>query len=49
VEAVAARLGYRDSKTLRRHLRAVWGITPSALAGADLSALLAQLIAFLGG
>jgi AraC-like DNA-binding protein len=49
VESVAARLGYPDSKALRRHLRAVWGIAPSALASADLSALLAQLIAFLGG
>jgi AraC-like DNA-binding protein len=49
VEAVAERLGYRDSKTLRRHLRAVWGITPSALIGADLGALLAQLVSFLGG
>jgi AraC-like DNA-binding protein len=49
VESVAARLGYRDSKALRRHLRAVWGIAPSALASADLSALLAQLITFLGG
>jgi AraC-like DNA-binding protein len=49
VESVAERLGYRDSKALRRHLRAVWGITPSALAGADAGALLAQLVAFLGG
>jgi AraC-like DNA-binding protein len=49
VEATAERLGYRDSKALRRHLRAVWGITPSALAGADVGVLLAQLIAFLGG
>lgn len=49
VESVAERLGYRDSKALRRHLRAVWGITPSALAGADAGVLLAQLVAFLGG
>jgi transcriptional regulator GlxA family with amidase domain len=49
VESAAERFGYRDSKALRRHLRAVWGIAPSALTSADLSALLAQLIAFLGG
>jgi AraC-like DNA-binding protein len=49
VEATAGQLGYPDGKALRRHLRAVWGLTPMALAGAELESLLAQLVAYLGG
>jgi transcriptional regulator GlxA family with amidase domain len=49
VEATARQLGYPDGKALRRHLRAVWELTPMALVGADLEALLEVVVAFLGG
>jgi AraC-like DNA-binding protein len=47
VEATASHLGYSDSKALRRHLAAVWGVSPSQLPSADVPTLLRELVAFL--
>lgn len=46
-EAAAARLGYADSKALRRHLDAVWDMSPSQVTGADVDVLLCGAVAFL--
>ena len=47
VEAAASRLGYADSKGLRRHLDAVWGATPRTLATTSDDQLLCEVIAYL--
>jgi AraC-like DNA-binding protein len=47
-EVAAERLGYADSKALRRHLAAVWNMSPSQLGCADLDVLLGDAVAFLG-
>jgi AraC-like DNA-binding protein len=48
VETAAERLGYADSKALRRHLDAVWHMSPTQLECADLELLLRDAVAFLG-
>jgi len=47
-EAVAAQLGYADSKALRRHLATVWNMSPSQLGCVELDVLLEAAVAFLG-
>ena len=49
VAATSSRLGYADSKALRRHLTAVWSVSPTALScgDADLDLLLGELVSFL--
>jgi AraC-like DNA-binding protein len=47
VEDTASRLGYADSKGLRRHLAAVWSVSPTQLPCADLDTMLAGVVAFL--
>jgi AraC-like DNA-binding protein len=46
-ETAAVRLGYADSKALRRHLGAIWNVSPTQLACADLETLLRDAVAFL--
>ncbi|HEX7979125.1 MAG TPA: AraC family transcriptional regulator, partial [Gemmatimonadaceae bacterium] len=47
-ETAAAQLGYADSKALRRHLAAVWNLSPTQLTCADLDVLPRDVVAFLG-
>jgi len=49
VAATASRLGYADSKALRRHLAAVWSVSPTMLScgDADVSLLLDEMVTFL--
>jgi AraC-like DNA-binding protein len=49
VAATASRLGYADSKALRRHLAAVWSVSPTTLScgDADVSLLLNEMVTFL--
>lgn len=46
-EDTASRLGYADSKGLRRHLGAVWSVSPMQLPCSDLDKLLTGVAAFL--
>ena len=46
-EETASRLGYADSKGLRRHLAAVWSVSPTQLPCADLGTMLTGVVAFL--
>lgn len=47
VEQTASRLGYADTKALRRHLSAVWRKLPTQLTCAELDVLLRELATFL--
>jgi AraC-like DNA-binding protein len=49
VAATASRLGYADSKALRRHLSAVWSVSPTMLScgDADTTLLLGEMVTFL--
>ena len=47
-ESAAERLGYADTKALRRHVAAVWNVSPTQLGDADLEMLLRDAVAFLG-
>jgi AraC-like DNA-binding protein len=49
VAATASRLGYADSKALRRHLAAVWSVSPTTLScgDADVTLLLGEMVTFL--
>jgi AraC-like DNA-binding protein len=49
VAATASRLGYADSKALRRHLAAVWSVSPTMLScgDADVTLLLGEMVTFL--
>ena len=47
-ETAAERLGYADSKALRRHLATVWNMSPSQLGCVELDVLLEAAVAFLG-
>jgi transcriptional regulator GlxA family with amidase domain len=46
-EDTASRLGYADSKGLRRHLGAVWSVSPTQLPCSDHDAMLTRVVAFL--
>jgi AraC-like DNA-binding protein len=46
-EATASRLGYADSKALRRHLTSVWSASPTQISCADLESLLRDAVAYL--
>ena len=46
-EETASRLGYADSKALRRHLAAVWNASPTQLSCTELEGLLHDVVAFL--
>ena len=46
-EATASRLGYADSKGLRRHLATVWSASPRQVSCAELDTLLCDIVAFL--
>jgi AraC-like DNA-binding protein len=46
-ESTASRLGYADSKALRRHLGVVWSVSPTQLQCSDLDTLLHEVVAFL--
>jgi transcriptional regulator GlxA family with amidase domain len=46
-ESTASRLGYADSKALRRHLGVVWSVSPTQLQCSDLETLLHEVVAFL--